>query len=85
MNITECFFNFPFSGKQASRVPFSSEKNKMDNSQNGYSSVEKTGKIKKIVLPMQKDWLQTFMHLWVFFDSFSTFLVELINFIVLFR
>ena len=41
------FFNFPFSGKQASRVPFSSEKNKMDNSQNGYSSVEKTGKIKK--------------------------------------
>ena len=25
--------------------------NKMDNSQNGYSSVEKTGKIKKIVFP----------------------------------
>ena len=26
-----------------------SEKNKMDNSQNGYSSVEKTGKIKKMI------------------------------------
>ena len=42
------FFNFPFSGKQASRGLFSSEKNKMDNSQNGYSSVEKTGNIKKM-------------------------------------
>ena len=28
-----------------------SEKNKMDNSQNGYSSIEKTGKIKKIMYP----------------------------------
>ena len=33
--------------EQDSRGLFSSEKNKMDNSQNGYSSVEKTGKIKK--------------------------------------
>ena len=42
-NETECFFNFPFS----SDVRKTSEKNKMDNSQNGYSSVGKTGKIKK--------------------------------------
>ena len=41
-------FRFPqMSGKQV-------KKNKMDNSQNGYSSVEKTGKIKKIIINILK-------------------------------
>ena len=31
------------------------EKNKMDNSQNGYSSVEKTGKIKKNIVSQQTE------------------------------
>ena len=37
-----------------------SEKNKMDNSQNGYSSVEKTGKIKKITFG-SFDWCDTLL------------------------
>ena len=48
MNITGCFFNFPFS----SDVRKTSEKNKIDSLQNGYSSVGKTGKIKKTQLSM---------------------------------
>ena len=44
------FFDFLLS----SDVRKTSEKNKMDNSQNGCSRVEKTGKIKKTYHPMAK-------------------------------
>ena len=38
---------YHFLGNRPLEACFPVEKNKMDNSQNGYSSVEKTGKIKK--------------------------------------
>ena len=53
MNITECFFQFFVFLRCAENSSFfaqlcqTSEKNKMGNSQNGYSRVKKTGKIKK--------------------------------------
>ena len=55
-----------FSGKQASReenrphnlfsIVKCCEKNKMDNAQNGYSSVDNTGKIKKMIFPSTLMW-----------------------------
>ena len=71
-NIIEYFLKFLHSRvENRSHDLFSNmkycEKNKMDNSQNGYSSgVEKTGKIMKIILNMNVLWNSTIRFFWLY-------------------